>query len=185
MPYPVSIGTWTFTAADFDGFNYVDSWEDYLSAIEFSIGRAAAAEAAASAASASLASAIAIAGGAQGVGADRLDLPRNADLGSAAFVDADALRGAPVSILNTSTQISRADFGRTILSTSGTLTHTLPAGADLPSLWWVRIKNRTGGNLTVARAGSETISGSASNLTLATGSSAMIARVSATEFEVL
>lgn len=140
--------------------------------------------AAATAAAASLASALAITGGTQGVGLAALDVPRNADLGSAAYWSADGLRGAWPVAQGAAYQITPADYGRTLIAESGTLTWTLPLLSDLDPGWWVRIWNRSGNNLTLNRSGSSDVIGSAStSLTIATASGITIAYRSTARFE--
>lgn len=119
-----------------------------------------------------------------GVGTAAIEVPRAAELGSAAFCDAAALTGIFSSTQNAAYQILPQDRGRLLLTTSGTNTWTLPAGAALPDGWFCRIKNRSGANLTIARTGSDTIDG-ATSLTVATGTGRLIVRTSSTAFEVI
>lgn len=134
-------------------------------------------------AAASLAAALAIIGGAQGVGADPLDVPRGAELGSAAFMDAAILRGVFVLTRDADYQILPQDWGALIRATSGTRTWTLPAASAVPQGWFLRIKNRSGSNLTIARTGSDTIDGAAASLVVATGAARIIARAGSGDWE--
>jgi hypothetical protein len=115
-------------------------------------------------------------------GAGLLDVPRHAELGTAAYADAGTLRGLYVASVGAAYQIVPQDWGRMLLGTSGTLTWTLPLAADVPAGWYCWVKNRTGNNLTISRAGSDTVDGTTS-ITVSTGTGRVIARSGATTFE--
>ncbi len=139
----------------------------------------------ANAAAASYALALALTGGGQGIGTEPLDLPRVVDLGSAAFADADQLTGIFPATLNAAYQIVPLDFGKLLLTTSGTNTWTLPLAADLPDGWWCLLRNRAGANLTIARSGADTLNGAATSVTIATATAIQRAiKTSPTTFEV-
>lgn len=144
---------------------------------------AADAIAAAEQAAASLALALGITGGAVAIGGDPLDVPRNTELGSAAFIDAMALAGMVVETHDATYQIVPGDFAKVMRTTSGTRTWTLPVAADVPIGWWCVAKNRSGNNLTINRGGSDTIDAAATSLTIATGSSLTIVKATATTWE--
>lgn len=144
---------------------------------------AASAESAAVQAAASLAAALELTGGAVEVGTDQLGVPRNAELGDAAFADAMQIAGQFVDTRDATYQILPQDFSKVLRATSGTRTWTLPLAANVPDGWWIVCKNRSGNNLTVSRAGSDTIDAAATSLTIATGASAIIVKASATTWE--
>jgi hypothetical protein len=135
----------------------------------------------ASLAAASLASMVALGpGGTQGIGVPDPDrVPLGAFMGSAAFLDADAILGIQVTLLSASYQMVSQDRGSLLVATTGTLTWTLPLSSDVPWNWFVRYKNRSGANLTLARTGADTIDGVAANLTVATATSGYIVRAGA------
>lgn len=139
--------------------------------------------AAAAQAAASLAAALEITGGAVSIGGGSLALPRNTELGSAAFVDAESLLAMPVETHDATFQVLPQDWGKLHRATSGTRTWTLPLAADVPIGWWFVAKNRSGNNLTVNRSGSDTIDAAATSLTIATGTSRRIVKATATTFE--
>jgi len=139
--------------------------------------------AAADQAAASLALALEITGGAAAIGGDPLDLPRNTELGSAAFVDAWALVGMLVETHDATYQIVPGDLRKVLRATSGTRTWTLPVAADVPLGWWCVAKNRSGNNLTINRGSSDTIDAAATSLTIATGASLTIVKATATTWE--
>jgi hypothetical protein len=140
------------------------------------------AESAADIAAASLALAQALVGLTQGIGLGGLDVPRNVELGTAAYADAALLRGIFVATQNAAYQILPQDWGRLLLTTSGTNTWTLPLAADVPDGWHVYLKNRSGNNLTIARTSSDTINGTTS-LTVSTGSGLTLVKSGAAAFE--
>jgi hypothetical protein len=129
-------------------------------------------------AASSLASMLAIApGGTQGIGVPDPDrVPLGAFLGAAAFLDVDPLLGIQVTNLSAAYQFVSQDRGGLFVATAGTLTWTLPLSSDVPWNWFVRYKNRSGANLTLARTGADTIDGAAANLTVATAISGYICR---------
>lgn len=137
----------------------------------------------AAAAAASLATAQAIVGATQGVGTDGMDVPQNATLGTAARADINRLRGKFSLICDSNYQILPQDFGKVLITTSGTRTWTLPLGTDLPEGWFIHVKNRSGNNLTINRSGSDGINAAATSLTIANGASAIISLTSSTTFE--
>ena len=121
--------------------------------------------------SATYALAQALAVPAYGVGLDALKLPRAGDLGNAAFRDWEAQHGIVTNTQNAAYQITLHDFGKLLLTTSGTNTFTLPAATDLPDGWWCQYHNISGANLTLQRSGSDTINGvAATSSVVATGS---------------
>ncbi len=117
----------------------------------------------ASAAAASLASMQALGASAYGIGTASLSLPRASDLGSAAFGDAQYQNGFVTNLQNAAYQITLHDYGKVLLTTSGTNTFTLPAATDLPDGWWCGFMNISGANLTFARTGSDTINAAATS----------------------
>ncbi len=123
---------------------------------------------------------------AYGVGLDALKLPRAGDLGSAAYRDWDAQHGIVTNTQNAAYQITLHDFGKLLLTTSGTNTYTLPLATDLPDGWWCLYHNISGANLTVQRFGSDTINGAVTtSLLVATGSAmGRIIRRSNTIFQI-
>lgn len=187
MTYPVTFGGDTFNAADFVGYAYATTWERYLTALANLQTTISAAEisavAANAAAQSALATALSITGGAQGVGADPLDVPRVAELGSAAFFSAGALRGRWPVAPGAAYQIVPEDYGKLLIADTGTLTWTLPLLSDLPPGWWVAGWNRSGANLTINRTSPDVIGNAGTSLTIADGSGFAIARRDATRFE--
>ncbi|HEV7458239.1 MAG TPA: hypothetical protein VGN96_15820 [Roseococcus sp.] len=116
-------------------------------------------------------------------GTDPTETPRNADLGSAAFVAANALRGRFPAAAGAAYQITADDWGRTLIAESGTLTWTLPLITQLPDGWWVQVWNRSGNTLTINRAASAVIGASAASVTVADGAGLTLARRDDTRFE--
>jgi hypothetical protein len=135
-------------------------------------------------AAASLASALALAGGAQGIGAGGLDVPRGIELGTGAFVDWDVATGVYPNLRNADYAVLAGDRHRLTYCTSGEYTWTLPLAADLPDGWFCRLKNRSGAILTVSRQGADTIDGGATTV-IGTGGGRTVVRTSATSFESL
>lgn len=124
-----------------------------------------------------LAAIMAIAGGTRGIGTPDADrIPLGAFLGSAAFGDLDILTTLNIVQHDAAYQMLPQDRAALLFTTTGTNTWTLPLSSDVPAGWWVRYKNRSGNNLTLARTGSDTIDGAASNLTVTTGTSGIIGR---------
>jgi len=108
---------------------------------------------------------------AYGVGLDAMKLPRAGDLGNAAFRDWEAQHGIVTNTQNAAYQITLHDFGKLLLTTSGTNTFTLPLATDLPDAWWCLYHNISGANLTIQRSGTDTINGvAATSIVVATGS---------------
>jgi hypothetical protein len=135
--------------------------------------------------SASVAVAQALVGLTQKVGTEVLSLPRNIELGGAAFVDVEQLKGIVPSTQNAAYQILPQDFGKLLITTTGTNTWTLPVAADLPEGWWCLYRNRSSANLTVNRSGADTFNAAATTLAIATGTAiGWIIRTSSTTFEV-
>lgn len=116
-------------------------------------------------------------------GTDPTETPRNADLGSGAFVAANALRGRWPVAAGAAYQITADDWGRTLIAESGTLTWTLPLITELPPGWWVQVWNRSGNTLTINRAATAVIGASATSITVADGAGVTLARRDATRFE--
>lgn len=144
---------------------------------------AGSANTAAAAAAASLAAMLAISGGTTGIGTEPFDLVRVNDLGTMAFLDEDVVMGFVFNTQNTTYQIRTTDKNKILLTTSGINTWTLPLLSDLPPRWFFRIKNRSGNNLTLNRSGSDTINAAATSLTIATGTSVLIARSGTSTWE--
>ena len=114
-----------------------------------------------------------ISGGTLGVGTEGLDVSLNALQGSAAFVDIEQIVSRRPVVADLNYQIQPQDFWNALLlTTSGARTYTLPLWSDMlgrvPPLLG---KNRSGAALTINRAGTDTIDGAASSLTVPTGSS--------------
>jgi hypothetical protein len=138
----------------------------------------------ATAAAGSYALQLALGTGAYGVGAEPLRLPRNAELGTAAYADLEVVRGYFPNLQNAAYQMVLADAYRLTYCTSGTNTFTLPLGTDLPDGWSAPLRNRSGANLTVARTGADTINGTTS-ATIATGNTtSWIFKTGSASFEV-
>jgi hypothetical protein len=205
MAFPVTFGGETFNAADFDGYAYAATWERYLSAVS-QAGQDSAtlvatatvtftgiqtlaqnaqtnAAASASAAAASLALAQAITGGAQGVGGDSMDVPRNVELGCAAFWEADGLRGRFPVARGAAYQLVPQDYGRTLIAETGTLTWTLPLLSSLTTGWWFSAWNRSGNTLTIQRSGADVIGSAGTSVTVADGAGILVALRDTTRFE--
>jgi len=121
------------------------------------------AQASAADASASLALMQALGASAYSIGTASLSLPRASDLGSAAYQDAQYASGIVVNLQNAAYQVTVHDYGKLLLTTSGTNTFTLPAATDLPDAWWCSFMNISGANLTFARTGSDTINAAATS----------------------
>ncbi len=136
--------------------NAIAALANYMAAL------ATQAQASSADASASLALMQALGASAYGIGTAALSLPRASDLGSAAFLDAQYLGGV-VNLQNAAYQMTVHDYGKLMLTTSGTNTFTLPAGTDLPDGWWCAFMNISGANLTFARTGSDTINAAATS----------------------
>jgi hypothetical protein len=101
-----------------------------------------------------------------GIGA-QLNLPRVANLGSAAFGEFDVEHAIFVTEQTSAYQITPHDRNKLILVPSGTVTLTLPLAADLPAGWACRWMNISTNNLTFARSGSDTINAAATSKVIA------------------
>lgn len=124
---------------------------------------------------------------AYGVGSAIAALPRNRDLGTAAYLDIDSVLGHIPNLQNGSFTFTAHDRQRLTYCTSGTNTWTLELAANLPEGWRAPIWNSSGANLTIAREASlaDTINGAAASATIATGTTTRwIWRVSSTAFLV-
>lgn len=121
---------------------------------------------------------------ANGIGNEPMDLPRMSMFSGGAALPWD-MPAMVVNVQDATYQITEHDFGKLIITTSGTRTWTLPLGTDVWVGWRTYIRNRSGNNLTLARSGSDTINGAGSNLTVATASPIMaVVCTGATAFEV-
>lgn len=175
--------------ADFEGFNHLTYFRPSLHAIA-SVGRyvadlAGQASASAAAAAANYANQLALGAGAYGIGNLPLHLPRAGALGSAAFLNVNQLRGIFPGTQNAAYQIVPHDFGKLLLTTTGTNTWTLPLAADLDEGWFALYRNRSGNNLTIQRSGADGINNAASSVTISTGAAiGWIIRTGSTTFEV-
>ena len=89
------------------------------------------------------------AGGALAFGSEPEHMVRRADLGSAAFLDGEAIRLTPVRTISAADDIAPDDLGRLIVQT-GPGTVTLPPGAFLDPGWRVQVKNRSGAAIDLA-----------------------------------
>ena len=174
--------------ADFSALQHLTYFRPSLLAVG-AVGREVAADATAAAASAAAASAsyalsLGFSLAAYGIGTQPLHLPRAGSLGALAFMEQEALRVLP-NTQNATYQITPHDFGRLLLTTSGTNTWTLPLAADLPEGWWCLYRNRSGNNLTINRSGADTFNAAATTVAISTGAAiGMIVRTSSTTFEV-
>jgi len=175
------------TQSQYDGFGYSSLFAGDLNAAAAVAndvaGSASGAAGAAAAASNSLAAALAIVGGAQGVGSDPFEVPRVVDLGSAAFFDADVIRGQWPVARGAAYQILPTDYGLTLIAETGTLTWTLPLLSFLPDGWWGGGWNRSGATLTINRTSPDVIGAAATSVTAADGAGLLLARRNATRFE--
>lgn len=134
---------------------------------------------------ASVATAQAIVGLTQKVGTEVLALPRNVELGGSAYIDFDQMKGINPNTQNAAYQMLMQDFGKMLLTTTGTNTWTLPLAVDLPDGWWALYRNRSGANLTINRSGADTFNAAATTLAIATATPiGWIIRTSTTTFEV-
>jgi len=118
------------------------------------------------------------------IGTASLSLPRAGDLGSAAFREWQYAHGVITSLQNAAYQVTLHDYGKLLLTTSGTNTFTLPLGTDLPQAWWCLYMNLSGNTLTFARSGSDTINAAATSAAIAgaTTSIGRLVRRSSTTF---
>lgn len=112
--------------------------------------------------------------------------PKNAFLGSAAFVDIGSIQSNlwPVSV-SSSLSVSASDSGKTFV-VSGTATVNLPPAASVFGLeipFSVTIKARKGATVTVARNGNDTIETESANKSLAANTALTFFAVGATEWE--
>lgn len=180
MSWSATFGGETFNETNFAPYNYFQSWPRLMVALQtvsLSIETwSESAEAAAAAAAASLAAAQLITGGAFGIGAEPMDLPRATELGSAAFADINALTGLFFAVKSANYQVLPQDH-RAVLVATASLTITLPIFADTWAGWNLVIKNRSGGNITLDRNGTN-INGAGSNLTLANNTVTRVGRLS-------
>lgn len=165
--------------------NFVPALNNVAMAANETATNADTAATSAAAAAASLATAQAITGGAQGVGGDALDVPRNAELGSAAFVPATLLRGIFPVTVDATYQIVPMDWGRLLVCSSGPQTWTLPLMADCPNGWWIALRNRSTDTVTIPCGGSDTIDGGATSYILPPGAYVVIGKASSTTAEVM
>lgn len=116
---------------------------------------------------------------------DLLEFPRNAELAGAAYLDPFSIGGHfPISRTSSYT-ITSIDFRKLIIGTSGTITLTLPTASTLPNGWWCMYRNRTGVDMSIARAGSDTLNAGATVVSVATGTAiGRIIKTSNTTYEV-
>ncbi len=141
----------------------------------------------AEAAAANYALQVALGGGAYAVGTQMLSLPRVANLGSGAFIEANVALGLWPVTKNTTYTIEVHDFRKVLLCTSGTNTWTLPEAQYLPDGWFCCFINRSGNNLTINRGGTDTFNAAATTLAVASAASPIhfIIKTSSSTFEVL
>lgn len=118
------------------------------------------------------ASMLSVSNGTMASGFDQMDVPLRNMLGAGAFLTMPQLGIRRPVTRNASYQIVSTDFFTDlILTTSGTQTYTLPAWADMPDYVPPLIgKNRSGNNLTLQRAGTDTMDNAATSVTVPTGS---------------
>lgn len=117
-----------------------------------------------------------------GVGDTALDLPRNADLGTAAFADIEAVKGIFPVLSSVNYQIVPQDFGKLILFTADSKTATLPLAADVQPGWWCAVRARGALAAIVARSGSDSVDGGTS-VNIEAGQGDIFIRTSATTFD--
>lgn len=168
------------TNSDYSGFGHLDYLTGDYRAIaviaNFIALMAELSESSAETAEQALAAALEIIGGAQGIGTQPMELPRNTELGPMAFVGrTERLHLYPMDVGDDSDTITPDDMGKLVLSDAGTV--TLPAGTA-PGMgvgWIVAVKNYHSSNsLTVdCDGGSDTIDGGAS-ISIAAGGWAII-----------
>jgi hypothetical protein len=164
--------------------HFINDLNDMAAVADYAGDQAAEAAASSAAASASYALSLGFSLAAYGIGTQPLHLPRAGSLGALAFMGQEALRVLP-NTQNATYQITPHDFGKMLLTTSGTNTWTLPLAADLPEGWWCLYRNRSGNNLTINRSGADTFNAAATTLAISTGAAiGMIVRTGATTFEV-
>jgi hypothetical protein len=192
MAWSASFGDDLFSNTDFEGFQYAITWERFLKAIEtFSQDydqkettiseKILEAGYIAEDAQSALAAIQDITGGFVSIGSEALDVPINALLGSAAYLNTDVFTNKYGTAISAAYQVVPTDLGKLLYLTTGTVTITLPLIDDVPLGWATTIKNRAG-TLTIARNGSN-INGAAANLTPGTGVVTNIMKQSATNWE--
>jgi hypothetical protein len=192
----VSAADWAYlaarTSADFANGGHRTYFVPSLTAVAATAidvsAFATAAAASAAAASASLATQVALGLPANGVGNEPLDLPRMSMFNGEAFRQWDQAAALVVNTQDATYQITEHDRGKLLLVTSGTRTWTLPpASADLIG-WTLRLRNRSGNNLTLnTGSASDAINGGSagSGITVATASAILtVVCTGATAFEV-
>lgn len=162
----------------------ISDFNDVAAVGQMTANNATQAAASAASAASSYSLMVALGASAYGVGIDATDLPRVASFPSGGFAELLAALGIFPNTQNGSYQITPHDFGKLLLTTSGTNTWTLPLAADLPEGWFCRWRNRSGNNLTLNRSGADTFNAAATTIALATGTSGMIVRTSSTTLEV-
>ena len=152
----------------------VQDMNDIAAVAQMTAANATQAAASAAAAAASYALMAALGASVYGVGIDAMYLPRTNSLGSAAFVDWNALVGRRLATQNTTYNIKTTDFiNAFLLTTAGTNQWNLPLWSSLPDPCPFLIgKNRRGNNLTFNPQATDSINGGAAGaaITIATGS---------------
>jgi hypothetical protein len=115
-----------------------------------------------------------------GLGAG-LEVARGSDLGTAAYLEAEAFKAIYSVSLSGAYQILPDDWGKLLHSASGTNTFTLPLGTDLEDGWNCFISNLSGADVTLSRSGSDLINGG-SSIAIASGTGRRVVRLSSTAF---
>lgn len=125
---------------------------------------------------------------ATGVGDAITDVPRNAELGTAAYVDIESVPQNVFPVLqSTARTLTIDDSGKTFV-VSGTTTITLPLAADVFNAsvpYNVAVKAITGATVTVARSGSDTIETVSGNKSMTANTGLVFFPVSATAWETI
>lgn len=118
------------------------------------------------------------------IGPDLEETPTAGVLGSAAFMDHRQIPLNLAAMEKTSAYtVTPADHGRALFVT-GTTTITLPAAADVSSVFVLPVKNYGVNTVTIAASGSDTIDGAAS-ITLAAGVTRWVLFYSSTAWRTL
>ena len=120
-----------------------------------------------------------------GPGTSPAEIPRNSDLGTAAFADIYSIGGIFAVSQTSNYTATLSDFRKIIIATASTLTFTLPLAADVPYGWFCLMKNRSGNGLTIARSGSDTLNSGLTSVSIASSSAVnFVVKTSNTTFEV-
>jgi hypothetical protein len=125
---------------------------------------------------------------AAGIGPGALQIARNVEQGSAAYVDVFALKGIWPVLLAAAYQILPTDFGKMLFwpTLGAGVAATLPLASEVPDGWFTLARNRSGFTVTATRQGADTLNNGATTVAIASGPGlTFIVKRDSTGFEVM